>query len=171
MIKEARWSGWVWVGECSFWYRPTRVVPDQRPLNGRCCCCSVASLCHCQLWFRTQHIGTYWHYSRGMDLCNGRPSVCLFICPIICLLKVCCSGTGRDRRYRWTAAWSVLSSKFDQCHVDSCCRQLTCCRCANSLPACCFDSVYQDWPHDSPDLYCYFWAYPFLLLVFLFYTF
>ena len=38
MIKEARWSGWVWVGECSFWYRPTLVVPDQRPLNGRCCC-------------------------------------------------------------------------------------------------------------------------------------
>jgi len=27
------------VGECFFWYRPTRVVPDQRPLNGRCCCC------------------------------------------------------------------------------------------------------------------------------------
>jgi len=23
------------VGECFFWYRPTRVVPDQRPLNGR----------------------------------------------------------------------------------------------------------------------------------------
>jgi len=23
------------VGEISFWYRPTRVVPDQRPLNGR----------------------------------------------------------------------------------------------------------------------------------------
>jgi len=22
---------------CFFWYRPTRVVPDQRPLNGRCC--------------------------------------------------------------------------------------------------------------------------------------
>jgi len=39
MIKEARWFGWVWVGESSFWYRPTRVVPDQRPLNGRCCCC------------------------------------------------------------------------------------------------------------------------------------
>ena len=39
MIKEARWSGWVWVGESSFWYRPTRVVLDQRPLNGRCCCC------------------------------------------------------------------------------------------------------------------------------------
>jgi len=24
------------VGECFFWYRLTRVVPDQRPLNGRC---------------------------------------------------------------------------------------------------------------------------------------
>ena len=24
------------MGECFFWYRPTRVVPDQRPLNGRC---------------------------------------------------------------------------------------------------------------------------------------
>ena len=43
MIKEARWSGWVWVGECFFWYRPTRVVPDQRLLNGRCCCCCFSS--------------------------------------------------------------------------------------------------------------------------------
>jgi len=25
------------VGECFFWYRPTRVVLDQRPSNGRCC--------------------------------------------------------------------------------------------------------------------------------------
>ena len=34
------------MGESSFWYRPTRVVPDQRPLNGRCCCCWV-SLIYC----------------------------------------------------------------------------------------------------------------------------
>ena len=40
VIKEARWSGWVWVGECFFWCRPTQVVPDQGPLNGRCCCCN-----------------------------------------------------------------------------------------------------------------------------------
>ena len=39
VTKEARWSEWVWVGECFFWYWPTRVVPDQRPLNRRCCCC------------------------------------------------------------------------------------------------------------------------------------
>ena len=41
MIKDVRWSGWVWVGECFFWYWPTRVVPDQRPLNG-CVCVSVS---------------------------------------------------------------------------------------------------------------------------------
>ena len=39
VIKEVRWRGWVWAGECFFWYRPTRVVPDKRPLNGCCCCC------------------------------------------------------------------------------------------------------------------------------------
>ena len=27
------------MGECFFWYRPTRVVPDQRPLNGCVCVC------------------------------------------------------------------------------------------------------------------------------------
>ena len=31
------WSGLVWVGECFFWYRPTRVIPDKRPLNGCVC--------------------------------------------------------------------------------------------------------------------------------------
>jgi len=52
VIKEARWSGWVWVGECFFWYQPTWVVPDQRPLNGRCCClitCISHSNWRCQL--------------------------------------------------------------------------------------------------------------------------
>ena len=41
VIKEVRWPGWVWAGECFFWYRLTRVVPDKRPLNGCCCCCKV----------------------------------------------------------------------------------------------------------------------------------
>jgi len=27
------------VGECFFWYRPARVVPDQKPLNGCVCLC------------------------------------------------------------------------------------------------------------------------------------
>ena len=30
-------SEMVWVGRCFFWYRSTRVVPDQRPLNGCVC--------------------------------------------------------------------------------------------------------------------------------------
>ena len=29
------------MGECFFWYQPTRVVPDKWPLNG--CCCRVVS--------------------------------------------------------------------------------------------------------------------------------
>jgi len=27
----------VWVGECFFWYPPTRVVSDKGPLNGCVC--------------------------------------------------------------------------------------------------------------------------------------
>ena len=33
------------MGECFFWYRPTWVVPDQRPLNGCVCVC----VCYCTL--------------------------------------------------------------------------------------------------------------------------
>jgi len=39
MIKYVWWSGRVWVGECFFWYQPTLVVPDKRPLNGCVCAC------------------------------------------------------------------------------------------------------------------------------------
>ena len=47
MVKDIRWSEWVWVGECFFWYRPTRLVPDQRPLNGcMCVCVCVCVSCH-----------------------------------------------------------------------------------------------------------------------------
>ena len=37
LIRDVWWSGWVWVGECFFWYRPTRVVLDKRPLRGCVC--------------------------------------------------------------------------------------------------------------------------------------
>ena len=30
-MNDVWWSGWVWVGECFFWYRPTRVVSDKGP--------------------------------------------------------------------------------------------------------------------------------------------
>jgi len=44
MEKDGKGSTLIWIGvsgESSFWYRPTRVVPDQRPLNGRCRCVVV----------------------------------------------------------------------------------------------------------------------------------
>jgi len=44
LIKDVRWSGAVWVGECFFWYRPTWVVPDQRPLNSCVCVCIMFTL-------------------------------------------------------------------------------------------------------------------------------
>ena len=38
-------SSWVWVGECFFWYRLTRVVPDKWPLNGRVFVCVCVWVC------------------------------------------------------------------------------------------------------------------------------
>ena len=34
LIKDVWWSGWMWVGDCFFWYWPTRVVPDKGLLDG-----------------------------------------------------------------------------------------------------------------------------------------
>ena len=33
------------MSECFFWYRPTRVVPDKRPLNGCVCVCMRVCVC------------------------------------------------------------------------------------------------------------------------------
>ena len=38
------------MGECFFWYRPTRVVPDKRPLNGCLCVCVCVCLSDCKGW-------------------------------------------------------------------------------------------------------------------------
>jgi len=43
LIKDVWWTGWVWVGESFFWYRPIWVVPDKGPLNSCCCCCCACS--------------------------------------------------------------------------------------------------------------------------------
>jgi len=47
------------VGECFFWYRPTRVVPDQRPLNGRCCCPNKESNPKVKIMANTNNIIQY----------------------------------------------------------------------------------------------------------------
>ena len=48
------------MGECFFWYRPTRVVPDQRPLNG--CVC----VCVCVLSFLRSFVHPSIHPSIGL---------------------------------------------------------------------------------------------------------
>ena len=74
MIKDVRWSGWVWVGECFFWYRPTRVVPDQRPLNGYVCVCVCLILTR-GCFFVCDVIAVYgevqWTERRGECCCSG----------------------------------------------------------------------------------------------------
>ena len=42
LIKDVWWSGWVWVGECFFWYRHTWVVSDKEPLNSRVSTCDAS---------------------------------------------------------------------------------------------------------------------------------
>ena len=43
------------MGECFFWYWPTRVVPDKRPLNGCVCACVCAFACVCALYLTVIH--------------------------------------------------------------------------------------------------------------------
>jgi len=79
VIKEARWSGWVWVGECFFWYRPTRVVPDQRPLKKVVVvvvlplvyyhCYSSVGVCCCSAWVKE----TWW---AAQISCTSSPRIC-----------------------------------------------------------------------------------------------
>ena len=56
LIKDVSWTGWVWVGECFSWYRPTRVVPDQRPLNGCVCVCGGVCCICCYVFLCTWQI-------------------------------------------------------------------------------------------------------------------
>ena len=40
MEEDDKGCPMIRMGECFFWYRPTRVVPDKRPLNGCMCVCT-----------------------------------------------------------------------------------------------------------------------------------
>ena len=77
LIKDVRWSGWVWVGECYFWYRPTRVVSYQRPLNG------CVYVCVSQI---------YWKCSVGVKPLYCLASIIVWFCPINAVAKcsICC---------------------------------------------------------------------------------
>ena len=81
VIKDVRWSGWMWVGECFFWYRPTRVVPDQRPLNGCVCVCVFS-----------------WPYIA---------KICVFC---FAVRSSACNIKRVNKVSLWTYSWSQLSS-------------------------------------------------------------
>jgi len=73
-----------YVGECSFWYRPTRVVPDQRPLNGRrcCCCCHlmyIARFCSENKQYRYNSLRCYSAPDTGAKYCDECVCVCLSV--------------------------------------------------------------------------------------------
>ena len=49
LMKDVWWPGWVWVGECFFWYRPTQGCPGQRAVKWLCVCVCV---CVCVYWLQ-----------------------------------------------------------------------------------------------------------------------
>jgi len=62
LMKDVWWSGWVWVGEGFFWYRPTWAVPDKGSLFLKRLCVFVVEQVDygprkewikCTKWFRT----------------------------------------------------------------------------------------------------------------------
>ena len=76
-IKDVWWSGWVWVGECFFWYRPTWVVWNKRPLNDCVCVffiCYLPSVLRC-CWLGGRKgirpVKTEW-WDAGMVICLER---------------------------------------------------------------------------------------------------
>jgi len=118
VIKEARWSGWVSVGECFFWYRPTRVVPDQRPLNGRkrslssvlwCCWLGGTKV----IWPVKNWVVGCWHGYLSGSRCklaiaygpaDGTATHCLLLHlnpDWFCLLVLAHLGSPRQRVVKW----------------------------------------------------------------------
>ena len=96
------------MGECFFWYRPTRVVPDQRPLNGRCCCCSV-QLQFCSFLPRDAMLARYMLSSCPSIRVSVRPSV---------TSRYCVETTGRIEPV------FGMGASFHQSHSTSCYKKI-----------------------------------------------
>jgi len=73
LIKDVWWTGWVWVGECFFWYRPTRVVLDKGPLNSYVCVLLLLLLHPFNgLLSRTTWVSRYQKGKTSLDLTEAR---------------------------------------------------------------------------------------------------
>jgi len=126
LIKDVWWSRWVWVGECFFWYRPTRVVPDQRPLNGCVCVCNLQlSLLHnvkrlghmllSQNWCQTlsrivTHSSCLWDKPGTRSACFQ--PICCMICCRTAASAWCCttSVTRRNEKTVFSCQWQCQST-------------------------------------------------------------
>ena len=89
---------WVSVGECFFWYWPTRVVPDEGPLNGWVCVSGmpVNSVAHDQQYYNSsftllmlltsfrpsnwtensKSVVTYCYVQASYSMCRSRTQYC-----------------------------------------------------------------------------------------------
>ena len=63
------WPGWMWVGECFFWYQPTRVVTDKQLLNGCVCMSACMRVCVCVHAFVSNiHRNIYMSYAQVVGI-------------------------------------------------------------------------------------------------------
>jgi len=122
------------VGECFFWYRPTRVVLEQRPLNG-CCCCGLALSASLHCLRSAMHWCTVFLVlsvlSRIFLGCNECTRYRLVadvqgVCSLVCLS---CSSTmcgALCSLCQITLASRLISCSMHQSAIDSWCRLNDC---------------------------------------------
>ena len=129
------------MGESSFWYRPTRVVPDQRPLNGRrepyyaskkIVNQSSDFLVHCTGSYRhkksTVNYNSYFRLTPFSDIhiSQGSVATCLRCGQIF--KHVCCKFTTKSISENWLTFGEVMGKSLVFCFFDSQCIQ------ANMMP-------------------------------------
>jgi len=88
LIKVEWWSG-RWVGRCFFWYRLTRVVPDNGPQNG-CCCCTATSM----------YVHSYVYHTK-ITRCS--------------VLTVCCKCQQMHIWFTWSSRTQLGLCKLSNC--------------------------------------------------------
>ena len=97
------------MGECFFWYRPTRVVPDQRPLNG-CVLCVLLLTVHCLQWYITLNkVAQALYTVSSVFLTLVRKSV-------VCRLK----EESFELLTEWTVLSTVITNSTTAAHYNYC---------------------------------------------------